>query len=274
MGSMRTGGRTVCPPTAFAQSLTEELIARAGVGPGMRVLVPEAGTGDVAFLVAERVGDGGSVLATDEDGAAIAAARSKAREQRFHQVEFREQAFDELSFDQPFDAVVSRFFLMHRADPVATLRRVSSALHGGGRLVVHEWHYESMLWDDTSEWPDLPLYRRFARWSVETMRRGGAHVDMGLRLVNAFAEAGLPLPTLRTDLHAVHGSGASGYAFFEETMRELLPSMERLGVANASDVAVDTFAQRLEEETVTMRGHAFLPLQVGAFARIESGRAA
>jgi hypothetical protein len=72
----------------------------------------------------------------------------------------------------------------------------------------------------------------------------------------------------------VHGSGASGYAFFEETMRELLPSMERLGVANASDVAVDTFAQRLEEETVTMRGHAFLPLQVGAFARIESGRAA
>jgi SAM-dependent methyltransferase len=254
---------------AFAQPLTEELLARAGIGPGMRVLVPAAGAGSVAFLVAERVGASGAVVGIDADERAVLQARRHAREQRFESVGFEVGSLCDASRLGSFDAVVSRFLLMREPDPVAALRHAVNALHRGGRLVVHEWHFASTLWAETSQWPDLPLYRRFARSCVGALRHLGAHVDMGLRLVNTFAEAGLPLPAIRTDLRAVDASSAPGFAFFEETMRELLPAMEASGIA-ARDLDIDTFAQRLAAEALARGGHAFLPLQVGAWTRVEA----
>lgn len=88
---------------------------------------------------------------------------------------------------------------------------------------------------------------------------------MGLRLANAFTEAGLPLPAIRTDLRTVQGLGSRGFAFFEGAIREVLPTLERCGIG--ADVDVDSFADRLERETSAVNGHAFLPLQVGAWAR-------
>ena len=41
---------------AFAQPLTEELLACSGITPGMRVLVLGPDLADLALLVAERVG--------------------------------------------------------------------------------------------------------------------------------------------------------------------------------------------------------------------------
>ena len=252
----------------FAQTLTHELLGRAGIVPGMRVLVPGAGLGEVAFLVAERVGPSGRVFAIDADERAVATARDSAAQQCFADIDFRVQSLGD--FDVAgLDAVVGRFFLMRETDPAAALRNAAAHLRPGGRLVFHEWHFESMLWEQTSHWPDLPLYRTFAGWSIETLRRCGVHVDMGLRLINAFAEAALPLPATRTELAAVRGEGRARYAFFEDTLRELLPDMERLGIATACDVDVDTFAERLEREVVTTRGHAFLPLQVAAWTRVE-----
>ena len=254
--------------STFAQPLTHELLGRAGVLPGMRVLVPGGGTGDLAFLVAERVGESGAVVAIDADGRALRAARRRAREERFEHIEFRALTLGDIGDVEPFDAVVARFYLMYESDPVDALRHAAALVRPGGRVVVQEWHFESTLWPQTSQWPDLPLYRAFAGWAVDALRCSGAHVDMGLRLVNAFAEARLPLPAIRTELCAVQGAGPSGYAFFEETMRDLLPQMERFGIASASDVDVDSFARRLEREAIAARGHAFLPLQVGAWTRV------
>jgi SAM-dependent methyltransferase len=258
------------PPAsdAFAQPLTEELLARAGIGPGMRVLVPAAGSGGVAFLVAERVGASGTVLGIDADERAVAHARCHAREQRFDGVSFEVGSLCGASRFGSFDAVVARFFLMREPDPVAALRHAADALHDGGRLVVHEWHFASTLWAETSQWPDLPLYRRFGQSCLGALRHLGVHVDMGLRLANAFAEAGLPLPAIRTDLRTVHAGCAPGFAFFEETLRELLPAIEASGIAAARDLDVDTFAQRLAAEALARGGHAFLPLQVGAWTRV------
>ncbi|HEY6326695.1 MAG TPA: hypothetical protein VIW73_09330 [Candidatus Cybelea sp.] len=85
------------------------------------------------------------------------------------------------------------------------------------------------------------------------MRHRHLHVDMGLRLVSVFTEAGLPPPQIRSDLQVVYGPGSSGYAFFESAIRELLPTIEHYGVARVDDVDIDTFAKRLERETVAAR---------------------
>ena len=233
----------------------------------MRVLVLGPRLSDVALLIAERVGPHGSVIAANEDPQTVAYAQRRAIEEGFAQISFQGEPLERIRLDERVDAVVGRFVLMHEDDPVKAIQRATSFVHDGGRIVFQEWHYDSVLWDETSEWPNLPLYRDFARWSVEGLRRRQVHVDMGLRLVNAFTEAGLPLPAVRTDLCMVHGQGSLGYSFFETTIRDLLPTIEGCGMASARDVDVDTFAQRLERETTAAGGHVFLPLQVGAWAR-------
>jgi SAM-dependent methyltransferase len=241
---------------AYAQPLTEELLRASGITPGMRVLVLGRGLADLALLVAERVGARGAVVAAHPDAQIVAAARRRASEESFDGVEFRAEPLERIACASPVDAVVGRFFLMHHPDPVRAIRCAASLVHGGGRIVFQEWHYDSVRWAPTSDWPSLPLYRDFARWSLEGLRRLRAHADMGLRLANAFAQAGLPLPALRTDLRMVHGKGSRGYEFFEAAIRELMPALE-----------IDSFAKRLERETTAARGHVFLPLQVGAWTR-------
>jgi SAM-dependent methyltransferase len=252
---------------AYAQSLTEELLACSGVTPGMRVLVLGRGLAETALLVAERVGRGGAVIAAHDDPAVVVEARRRAIDEGFDRVAFRAESLERLVLEAPVDAVVGRFFLMNQHDPVRAIRLAAGMARDGGRILFQEWHYDSILWAETSDWPHLPLYKDFARWSTEGLRARNAHLDMGLRLANAFTEAGLPLPMVRTDLRMVHGSGSLGYTFFEAAIRELLPTIESRGLASAFDVEVDSFAQRLERQTTAAGGHVFLPLQVGAWTR-------
>lgn len=256
-----TVDRSCAAKAAFAQPLTEELLACAGISRGMHVLVLGRGLADVALLVAERVGDAGGVVGVHDDCSVVDLARRRAAEECFDRVSFQTGSLEAIDVDRPLDAVVGRFFLMHERDPVRAISLAANLVHDGGRIVFHEWHYDSVRWGHTSAWPDVPLYRSFARWSIEALRRGRAHADMGLRLVNAFTAAGLSVPDVRTDLRMVHGAGSLGYAFFENEIRELLPRLD-----------VSTFAERLERETTGAGGHLFLPLQVGAWARNRNRR--
>jgi len=263
-GSMRSH----VPPSAraaFAQPFIEDLVARSGIGPGMRVVVLGAAAGDVALLVAERVGPSGAVFGVDDDPGLIAAARQHAQEQRFEQVDLRSQRLETLEPDGPFDAVFGAFSLTREPDPIETIRTAAGLVRFGGRVVFVDWHFESMLWGLTSSWPGLPSYGQFARWTVEGLRRSGAHADMGLRLVNGFVEAGLPLPHVRTSLRAVAGHCPAGFGFFSETLREQLPALERFGIVTAREAGVDTLAERLRSEANACGGHAFLPLLAGVW---------
>jgi ubiquinone/menaquinone biosynthesis C-methylase UbiE len=217
----------------------------------MRVLVPGAGRGDVAFLVAERVGSSGAVLGVDDDAAAVAEARRRARKQRFDQTTFTLQRVSDMQAELPLDAIVGRFFLMRERDPVDAIRAAARLVRPGGRIVFVEWHLESTLWDHTSGWPSSQRYRRFARGALSVLRRKGVHVDMGLRLVNAFVEAGLPLPAVRTDLRAVCADAGASAGPFADTLPELF----------------DGERPRFGRRVLPAGGHMFLPLLVGAWTR-------
>lgn len=254
---------------ALAQPLSEGLLADAGIMPGMRVLVLGRGVCDLALLVAERVGGHGCVVVAHDDPCLVARARQRAAAEGFDGASFRTTALDAVVLDGSFDAVIGRFYLAHERDPIAALRRAAQTVHDGGRIAFQEWHYESMLWSDTSDWPLLPLYRACARWVVDALRRSGVHVNMGLRLANCFSAAGLCVPALSTDLRTVHGENSLGFGFFAAMLHELLPALADCGIA-AADVDAETFASRLERETNDARGHAFLPLQVAAWTRAKA----
>ncbi len=253
---------------AFAQPLTEELLACSGITPGMRVLVIGPDLADLALLVAERVGRDGTVIGIDADLRNVDRACRRAEAEGFDRIEFRAGELRDLHLEEPVDAVIGRFYLMRDREPAEAIRAAARLVHEGGRIVFQEWHYDSILWPQTSDWPHVPLYRRFARWSIATMRDAGVHVDMGLRLVNLFTEAGLSLPGVRSELRVVHGAGSLGYAFFESTLRELLPATRGNAAVSAGHLDVDSFAERLERETLAAGGHLFLPLQIGAWTRV------
>lgn len=90
---------------------------------------------------------------------------------------------------------------------------------------------------------------------------------MGDKLVATFQAAGLPTPETITASRAEGGPQSKVYHYVAETVRSLLPAIERLGVATSGEIEIDTLAGRLREEVVTQDGCILLPSYVGAWTR-------
>src|SRR6266478_8175383 len=93
--------------------ITERLFREAGIGSGQRVLDIGSGVGDVAILAARLVGPSGEVVGIERDPRSIVKARARVTEAGFHNVSFNESTVDDISDENPFDAVVGRFILMY-----------------------------------------------------------------------------------------------------------------------------------------------------------------
>jgi len=93
--------------------ITQRFFDQAGVGPGMRVLDVGCGAGDTSVLVAKMVGERGEVVGVDRAPAAIGAAQAKGKGRR--NLRFLEGDPADMTFEQPFDAVVGRYVLMSKA---------------------------------------------------------------------------------------------------------------------------------------------------------------
>ncbi|GAB4506938.1 MAG: methyltransferase domain-containing protein [Sulfuricaulis sp.] len=125
---------------AWAQPVTDRMIALAGIRAGSRVLDIACGAGEPALSVAERVGPTGSVLATDFVEEMIGFARSKAQARSLSNVEFRcvdGEVIDGMK--DSFDAVTMRWGLMFMPDPVKCMHCANSALKPGGKAVISVW---------------------------------------------------------------------------------------------------------------------------------------
>ena len=87
-----------------------------------------------------------------------------------------------------------------------------------------------------------------------------------LRLAQTFREAQLPVP--RMIAHARVGTAADAETFHQLAgiTRTLLPVMEKMGIATAAEVDVDTLAERLQRAVQTADATVVAPLFVGAWA--------
>ena len=221
--------------------ITERFLRQAGIRPGMRVLDVGTGAGDVAFLAATLVGEGGEVVGVDNAVAAIDAAKRRAGDRAIANVSFVQGEPDELVFDRPFDAVVGRYVLQFQADPAAFLRRLTRHLGPGGLVVFHE-----LDWSGIVSHPALPTFDRCCALIVETMRRGSTETSMGGKLYATFIAAGLAPPMLH--LEAIVAGGphtAQRLHLIAGLVRTLLPEIERFGLATAADLAVESLADRM-----------------------------
>jgi ubiquinone/menaquinone biosynthesis C-methylase UbiE len=118
--------------------ITKRVFLEAGLVPGMRVLDIGSGAGDVSFLVADLVGDNGTVVGVDRSSLAVVAATTRAIANGRHNVSFHEGDPAEMTFDEPFDAITGRYVLVFQKNYSEMLKNLSKHVRPGGLIVFHE----------------------------------------------------------------------------------------------------------------------------------------
>jgi len=244
--------------------ITRGLLESAGIGPGMSVLDIGSGAGDVSLLLAELVGPKGRVVGVDMDAAILRRARERVTAVGWRNIEMRQGSIDALDLEPGFDAVVGRWVLMYLPDPVATIRRLAALVRPGGILAFNEMD----LALPARTFPQSPLDAMLSRWMVPPEGTPGPDSRIGTTLYRLFVEAGLPGPQMR--LEAPIGGGADwlGYQYIAETLRSLLPALARVPGFDASQIDINSIAERLRREVTATNGVQLLPALVGAWTRV------
>jgi len=252
---------------AIFREFTSDVLRRAGLTPGMRVLDIGCGVGDVSLLAAELVGPSGSVLGVDRSQESIAVATRRVTATGYaERINFVVgELGDFLSARQgtaPFDALIGRLVLMYQADPVDVLRRLARMVRAGGTVALLE-----MVFPMFRSVPETPLFT-LSIWRIATtLARAGAEIDMGSRLTNVFVDAGLPMPTAVFGGYTGSGPDSPVYAYVADGLRSVAPIAERLGTFTAAEADIDTLAERLAAQATELRACLMPPPLVGAWTR-------
>lgn len=229
----------------------------------MRVLDLGSGAGDVALLAGELVGPGGAVVGVDLDDGILTTARQRALAAGYDHVRFVSGDAQGLGDEGPFDAIVSRFFLVFHADPAAILRSVARHVRPGGLVVCLEHDFLS----PPVSVPPSPLWEQFWRWLRAVYEAHGFDPTLVYRFPQIYRDAGLTSPQVRQEAPLGYDAAWLGYAYAAGTLRSLLPVLERHGIATAADVDIDTFAARLHGEVGAVGGTARATPVIGAWGR-------
>src|SRR5215469_16514752 len=244
------------------EPFTRQLLQEAGIATAMNVLDVGCGSGDVAFLAADLVGPTGEVIGADRAAAAVQRATARAEARDLRHVKFLEGDPAEMQFDRPFDAVIGRLVLMYYPDPVDAVRRLARHVREGGLIIFQEFDLAN-----SRSLPLAPTFERHISWIKQTLSATGARTQLGLELYSVFVAAGLPGPSMRMDALIGGGPKCPAYELVAEVTESLLPAMEKLKIATATEVDVSSLTQRLRDEVVAAKGVVLSPGLIGSWSR-------
>jgi ubiquinone/menaquinone biosynthesis C-methylase UbiE len=247
--------------SAFYAEFTEDVLRRAGLSMGMRVLDVGCGVGDVSLLAARLVGPSGMVVGVDSSRESLALARRRAEAENMHNISVLNGDLNDLQLSDRFDALIGRFVLMFLPDAAAVLRTLAQHVREDGIIAFQEMDISA-----ARAIPAMPLWQQCGEWIRTTFERRGVNTAMGPGLYATFRQAGLPAPQM--NLHARIGGAASpACEYVASVVSSLLPMMERHGVATAAEIGIATLAARLRAELDRNDGVSMLPALIGAWTR-------
>jgi SAM-dependent methyltransferase len=248
----------------FVGDISEHILRLAGLGEGMTVLDVGCGAGDLSFLAARFVGPSGSVIGVDRSDDAVLLARERAASAGLTNVSFIVADISELELDEPVDALIGRLILMYFSDPAVVVRHLARLVKPGGIVCFQDYDLYAPKSVPRVELGELTLER-----IQQAFIRAGADIQTGLKLGQIFKEAGLPQPQTILGGRAEFASDSPIYDQVAMITRTMLPVMEKMGIATAEEVDVDTLASRLRAETIAANATVVGPTLIGAWTRTE-----
>jgi ubiquinone/menaquinone biosynthesis C-methylase UbiE len=265
LGYSEAESKRLAQQGAMLEGMTEDLLRRAGLSRGMRVLDVGCGAGDVSLLAARIVGPSGRVLGIDRAASILEIAKYRAELSGARNVSFIEADVAAYEPAETFGAIVGRLVLLYLADPANTLRKLSRNLDPGGVIAFNEYDMSAV-----AQTPESPLFANYKKWQFAGFQSVGVELDMGSKLYATFLQAGLPCPQMISAQPVHCGPEAIGYDYGVQLLRSLLPTVERNGIATAAEVDIETLAERLRDDAVSRRAVLFTPRLVGAWAKVPS----
>lgn len=244
--------------------ITRRLLRNSGICEGMRVLDVGCGAGDVSLLAAELVGSTGFVTGIDRSPEALAVAAERARAAGMGHLKFQESSVEAYDSDQSFDLVIGRYVLIFQSDPVGFLRAAARHIRPGGYIAFHEFR----LLQPFESWPFVPLWDVIGNFIIMASQSALPHYDVGERLIDCFAKAGLPQPELFCETPIGGGMDSPLYHWVAETLRSFLPQLEKMRVISGASIDIDTLESRLRTAVVNASSQITVPAQICAWARI------
>lgn len=119
----------------IGEPVAKDLIRKAELQPGERVLDAACGTGIIARLALKKVGSKGTVTGLDINPGMLAVARSITKDLP---IKWYEANAEKIPFeDQSFDVVICQLSFQFMEDRVAALQQMHRVLAPGGRLLLN-----------------------------------------------------------------------------------------------------------------------------------------
>jgi SAM-dependent methyltransferase len=174
----------------FLADPTRSAIGRTGIQPGWSAL--ECGCGPLGALaiLADLVGPEGRVVGVDFHDASVARCASVLEMLEVHHGQVFAADVHDLDPDKvgaPFDVAYSRCFLMHQADPTATLAAIARLVRPGGWIVAQE----PLRYPPPMSHPRVPAQERYWELMYKAMEANGTPPYSVERLPSSAEAAGL-----------------------------------------------------------------------------------
>lgn len=238
------------------------LLDEIGLKPGMSCLDVGSGPGSVMRLMADRVGESGTVTGLEIDGKLGQQALADLKAEggaTFHLVEGDVLNADTLP-GAPFDLTYCRFLLMHLPDPVAILEKMHRWTKPGGVVAAQEFDFGAIAIE-----PLCPPMAEFNRLFEGVFRAHGRNLRAGRQLPAQFEAA---------DIGPPDGTGAEVKflplsdmaAMLIGVYQGLFASAVELGIAD--NVRAEAFRTEMAEAAADGRYYCITPILMGAWKRV------
>ncbi len=176
--------------------LTKNFWINAGVKPGMHVLDFGCGQGVTTEMLAEIVGNTGSVTGIDINARSLAVAKEKATSNKRTNITYiLGDIFEYGENNQRFDIIVGRRVLMYLTDPKLVIGELKKRLKNKGKILFQEHDSSSLV----NENP-MPLHNKVNGWLWKTVEKEGGNIHIGRELWDIFSHDGLEINDVKAEV--------------------------------------------------------------------------